>query len=345
MVNNKNINKILIRSTNWIGDAVMTLPAVAAIRKGFPNAEITILAKEWVAEIFRLSKDIDKIIIFADPGRHSGIGGKIDLARELRAEHFGATILLQNAISAALLTFFAGIPRRAGYNTYARGFLLTDSIVLRKEIKKMHQTKYYLEMVKALGCPDIADNVFLDVPDEYLTLASTLLGKKGVQREKVVIGMAPGAAYGPAKRWPPERFAQTADMLISEFDAQVLLFGSTQDMPTIQEIISHTRGKLFSFAEETTLKEAIALIDGCNAFISNDSGLTHVSGALNKPTVAIFGSTNHTTTSPIGSRSVIVRKAVDCSPCLKKVCNRDFKCMKLISVDDIFYTVKKILEM
>ena len=144
--------KILVRATNWIGDAVMTLPAISAIRKTFPKAEVSILAKPWVAEIFNLCKDIDKVILFQSTGIHSGIGGKMRLAQELKASGFDMAILLQNAIEAAIITRLAGIPIRAGYNSDGRGLLLTHSVQRTEAIRKVHQTAYYLEMVKSLGC-------------------------------------------------------------------------------------------------------------------------------------------------------------------------------------------------
>ena len=322
----------------------MTLPAIASIRQGFPNAEITVLAKEWVAEIFVLSPDVDKIIIFDDNGRHKGVCGKIRLANEIRTYDFDMAILLQNAISAAIITAFAGIPKRVGYNTDARSFLLTNAIKLRKETKKLHQTKYYLEMVKELGCPNIYNDVFLKVPHEYLLIASQLLENNSISNGDMIIGMAPGAAYGPAKRWLTDRFTKLADMLADELNAKILLFGSKQDLQMTQEIATSSGHKIVDFAGKTTLKEAIALINACHLFISNDSGLMHVAGALDKPTVAIFGSTNHITTSPIGSRCKIVRKDISCAPCLKKVCDSDFRCMTSISVEDVFIVAKELME-
>ena len=143
---------ILIRGTNWIGDAIMTLPAVRAIRSTFPAARISVLAKPWVAEIFHLCPDVDEVIVFQSPGSHSGITGKLRLAKELKARKFDTAILLQNAIEAAIIPCLAGIPVRCGYNSDARGLLLTHSVQRTEAIRKVHQIHYYLEMVKSLGC-------------------------------------------------------------------------------------------------------------------------------------------------------------------------------------------------
>ena len=146
------IERILIRGTNWIGDVVMTLPALAAIRKTWPGARITVLAKPWVSEIYRLSPDVDEVFVFQEPGRHAGVMGKLRLAGELRKHPFDCAILLQNAIEAAILARLAGISLRAGYNSDGRGLLLTHSVRRTREVRQVHQIDYYLEMVRALGC-------------------------------------------------------------------------------------------------------------------------------------------------------------------------------------------------
>lgn len=339
MLDPARIKKLLIRSTNWIGDAVMTIPAITAIRQRFPEATITILAKEWVAEIFRISPAIDNIIILDDngrEGRHSGIAGKLLLSQELRAEKFDAAILLQNAISAAIITSLARIPVRAGYNTDGRGLLLTDSVPRRRGVKRLHQTRYYLEMVQSLGCPEVAADISLKLPAEYNLLARRFLAGHGISDDRKLIGIAPGAAYGPAKRWLPERFAQLASLLGKHFNARILLFGSADDRAITDSIAQATNADVLNLAGATKLREAMALMSQCSLFIANDSGLMHVAGALNLPLVAIFGSTNHITTAPLGARSLIVRHDIDCSPCLRKECHIDFRCMRSITVDDVF---------
>jgi len=340
------IKKLLIRSTNWIGDAVMTLPALRAIRKGFPDAEITILAKEWVAEILRICPNLDRVLIFDDKGRHKGFRGKLTLAKELRQEGFDAAILLQNAISAAIITWLAKIPVRAGYNTDGRTLLLTHPVKLHRGIKKLHQTHYYLEMVKGLGCPAVDNTTSLNLPKAYGAIADELLVKYGIEStsDNILIGIAPGAAYGPAKRWLPERFAQLASLLDKKFGATILLFGSNSDKPITGAIAQMSNVPSVDLAGKTSLREAIALMSRCRLFISNDSGLMHIAGALNMPLVAIFGSTNHITTAPLGSHSTIVRHQVSCSPCLRPQCPTDFRCMKLITVADVFAAACRVME-
>jgi len=338
------IDRLLVRGTNWIGDVVMTLPALASIRKTFPGARIAVLAKPWVAEIYRLSTDADEVILFEAPGRHAGIRGKLRLAGELRDRRFDAAILLQNAVEAAILARLAGIPLRAGYNSDGRGPLLTHSVQRTQAIRQVHQIDYYLAMVRALGGVPADRAVRLQPGSAYDGIARSLFSRFGLETGRLLIGVAPGAAFGPAKKWFPERFSAVADRLVDETKAQVLLFGSGKDRESTAAVGKSARHRFIDIAGETDLKEAISLMARCALFLSNDSGLMHVAGALGLPTVAIFGSTNPLTTSPAGQKSVVIHHAVDCSPCLKPVCPTDFRCMEGIGVAEVYRTAKSLLE-
>lgn len=340
----ENIQNILIRGTNWIGDVVMTLPAFAAIRKTFPQAKITVLVKPWVAAIFDLCPDVDEVFLFESPGIHEGISGKVKLACTLREKKFDMAVLLQNAIEAAIIARMARIPIRVGYNSDGRGFLLTHSVQRTKAIRQVHQIDYYLEMLKAAGFQSASHDIHLHLNDEYHTLGNKLFRDFGLANDRLVCGIAPGAAYGPAKRWYPDRYAAVADRLIGQYDVQVLMMGSENDRISLDVVQDCAKNRLINLAGKTNLKEAIALIARCHLFISNDSGLMHVAGALGVPTVAVFGSTNPTTTSPVGDKSVVLYKGVHCSPCLKQVCPMDFSCMNQIRVEDVYSMAQKLLD-
>jgi heptosyltransferase-2 len=337
------IREILIRGTNWIGDAVMTLPAIAAIRRTWPQVRISVLAKPWVADVYRESNDIDRILNFEDPGAHRGPAGIIRLAGELRQYRFDMAILLQNAIEAAIIARLAGIPIRAGYNSDARGWLLTHAVRRTPAIRQIHQIDYYLEMVKALGCDSAGRNLCLDLRPDTRSMADEWL-KIPESRHQLIVGMAPGATYGPAKRWPVDRFAAVAAEIIREYGGTIILFGSKQDQDVTDAIATNIQGHCLNLAGKTSVREVMALIARCHAFITNDSGLMHVAGAMNVPTVAIFGSTNPVTTSPPGEKNIIIRKPVDCSPCLKTVCPTDFRCMNLIGVEEVVAAVRQAIK-
>jgi heptosyltransferase II len=334
------INKILIRGTNWIGDAILTIPAVDSIRVTYPQAHIAVLAKPWVADIYQLFTGIDEVIIYEN--KYDNAWRVFRLAHLLRKKKFDLAILLQNAIEAAIMSLAAGIPRRAGYNSDGRGILLTHRVQLNSAIKKLHQIDYYLEMVKVLGCVSVNKKMHLETkitrPD-----AESVLQKYLADPQKEIIGIAPGATYGPAKRWLPERFAAVADKIAGTFNCQIILLGGKSDNDTAEEVSRLAQTSMQNLAGKTDLKEAAYLISQCRLFISNDSGLMHIAGALNIPTIAIFGSTNPQTTSPAGNQSIVVHQEVSCSPCLKETCPTDFRCMKLISVEDVFAVAQNIL--
>ncbi len=293
------LNRILIRGTNWIGDAVMTLPAIVSVRAAYPRAHLAILAKPPVTDIYRLFSVADEIIPYEN--KFDTPLGVFRLAHTLRLQKFNAAILLQNAIEAAIISLAAGIRVRAGYNSDGRGFLLTHAIRRTEGIFKVHQIDYYLEMVKALGCADVDRAMHLET---YISPATAreVLHQYLPGSSRSIIGIAPGATYGPAKKWLAERFAAAADRLGKDLDAQVVLFGGKGDRETAEQVRNRACPGMINLAGKTTLHETIYLISQCRLFISNDSGLMHVAGALNIPTVAIFGSTNPMTTSPAGRK-------------------------------------------
>ncbi len=326
------LNKILIRGVNWIGDAVMTLPAVASVRAAYPGAHLSILAKPPVADIYKMFSAADEILPY--PRKFDNAPGVLRLAYSLRSKKFDAAILLQNAIEGAIIALAAGIGVRAGYNSDGRGFLLTHPVRRSADILRVHQIDYYLEMVKALGCADVGREPHLETFISPARAASIVRQHLPNGRE-TLIGIAPGATYGPAKRWLPERFAQAGDHLAKELNAEVLLFGGGDDRETAEQVRGQAQTDMINLAGRASLVDSVHLISQCRLFLSNDSGLMHVAGGLNIPTVAIFGSTNPVTTSPAGERTMLVRKETSCSPCLKKTCPTDFRCMTAVTVEDV----------
>jgi heptosyltransferase-2 len=341
--------KILVRSTNWIGDAVMTTPAVRTIRENFPESEITILVHPWVADVFRYSPRIDRIFVYEKKGRHKGLRGLLQLAGELRQERYDCAILLQNAFEAALLAKMAGIPVRGGYTTDGRGLLLTHGVRKEPELVRKHEVNYYQRMVRGLGLKTAPNELELFIPGVQIDSArARLQGLAGRESGSgPLVGINPGAAFGPAKRWPAERYAELADLLLHRAGGRILLFGGEADRTATSEIVGRVSqpDRVVDLAGRTSLIEAMALIGECDVFITNDSGLMHVAAGLHTPLVAIFGSTDHVRTGPYSNNAVVIRKPLPCSPCRKPTCpEKHFRCMRLIDSQEVYTAVIRLLE-
>lgn len=343
----RDLRKILVRSTNWIGDAVMTTPAIRTIRRSFPQAEITLLALPWVADLFDASPRVDRILRYERPGRHGGLAGKLRLARELRREGFDGAILLQNAFEAALITALAGIPVRGGYTTDGRGLLLTHGVRRSETIRRRHQVHYYQEMLRGLGYEPGPDELELAVAPAAGSWARALLREKGADGARL-IGLNPGAAYGPAKRWPPDKFGALAHELLRDPRLVLLIFGTEADREAAAAIsaCAGDERRVLDLTGQTTLAQAVALISRCRVFVTNDSGLMHVAAALNIPLVAIFGSTDPVATGPFSPRAMVVRSELPCSPCLETHCPKGhLQCMEGIFVDEVLAAAQAQLAM
>lgn len=340
----RGIERILIRAVNWLGDAVMTTPAIGAIRASFPAAHITLLATPLVAELFSPHDQINDVMIYDKKGRHAGLAGRLRIALELRAKRFDLAILLQNAFDAALITWLARIPVRMGYRTDGRGTLLTHGCPLSGETKRLHHVEYYLKMLENFDIAAPEKRLFLEITDEEeRAIASTLLDD-GIVAGDFLIGVNPGATYGAAKRWYPERFAAVADELRRQCGGKVLIVGSTAEKEIAFEIAAAMEGASLNLAGRTSVRELMALIKRCNFFITNDSGPMHIAAAFGVPLVAVFGPTDLITTSPYSNRSVVVRQDTVCAPCLQRSCPSDHRCMAAVTAQDVIAAALKLRE-
>ena len=337
----KTCKNLLVRGVNWIGDAVMTMPALRALRKELPDTKISLLVKPWVAPLFENNPFIDDIILYED--KYSSISGKFRLSSVLRTKSFCSSILFQNAFDAALIAFLSGIPQRIGYNRDWRGFLLTDSIPFNNDDRKMHHIEYYLNILRQAGI-----DAEFSLPYIYLSLNERIRARdllKGLKRP--VIGINPGASYGSTKRWQPEKFAEVTRKIISELGGSVVIFGGQSETGIAEEItskfqISNFKFQILNKAGKTDLRELSALISECDVFLTNDSGPMHIGYAVRTPLVAIFGSTDPELTGPVGKGNTVIRKNTDCSPCFKRTCGRNkMDCMDAITADEVFDAIER----
>jgi lipopolysaccharide heptosyltransferase II len=355
------VRRLLIRGTNWVGDSILSLPALKRARLEFPQAKITLLVLPWVAGIYEGYTAIDDIWLYDRQGLHRGLSGKLRLIRELRERRFDAALLFQNAFEAAVLTRLAEIPVRAGYDRDGRGWLLSQKVPVDPRVSKLHQTYYYLDLLEQLlGCARTAQklepkptsqfvaeampDITLAVSQERKHAARARLHSQGVDFNRTVVGVNPGAFYGSAKRWLSERYATVLDRLISERQASVVIFGSPNEVAIAKAIQSGMRNQPVILSGRTELNELIAMIACCDLFLTNDSGPMHLAAALRVPTLAIFGSTDEITTGPMSPAAVVLNKRVECSPCLLRECPIDHRCMARISAEEVTQQVFRMID-
>jgi lipopolysaccharide heptosyltransferase II len=329
--------KILIRATNWVGDAIMALPALRAVRTRFSDAEISVLARPYVADIYRDQQVCDHLIDYDAQGIHAGMSGRERLAAELRARKFDVALLLQNAFDAAWLAWRANIPERIGYARDGRSFLLTKPVAVPKpgEIPA-HETFYYLELLRRAGwLESVPDESFIamEVPEEKRARAAESLIKAGARLHTLRVAIGAGASYGSAKCWPPARFAEIANRLQSQSDADVILFGTAAESAVSNAIASEMRRAPIDLTGKTSIADLSALLSQCHLFIGNDSGAMHVAAAVGLPVVAVFGSTDPLGTAPVTPRCTVVQEKPYCSPCFLRRCPTDHRCMTKVTPD------------
>ncbi|HUI55414.1 MAG TPA: lipopolysaccharide heptosyltransferase II [Bryobacteraceae bacterium] len=330
--NPSSVSRLLVRATNWLGDALMSLPAIRCLRQVFPHAHIALVARPWVADLYARETSIDRVIPYP---AQTGLRAKRAFAATLHRERFDAAILLQNAFDAALMVWLAGIPERIGYSRDGRGLLLTRAVPVPEpgDIPR-HERFYYLELLRRAGLVERFPEtgaIRLDGIDQ-----ARRAGKEHLRRLDItcpVIGISPGAAYGTAKRWIPERFAAVAQAFPS---ASVLIFGSSTERDLCGTVATCLRSGgvcAQNLAGQTTLREFIDLAAVCRLFLTNDSGAMHVASALGVPTVAVFGATDDATTGPTGPLARVVREHAECSPCLLRDCPIDHRCMTAVTAE------------
>src|SRR5581483_889632 len=342
VTHHRSIRRILVRGPNWIGDAVMCETALRAVRTLFPEATLSLLVKPAIAELLKGHPAVNHVLVYDDRGRHAGWSGKWTLAGVLRRHRFDLAILFQNAFEAALLSFLAGIPRRYGYATDGRGFLLSDPITPTPRIKLKHQVEYYWDLLRPLGCQGQPDAPRLFLAAEEESAMAERLAAAGIAPSDFLIGVNPGSTYGGAKRWLPERFAETVNRLIEEQGPVIgkpmkaAIVGAKGEEALGQTIAGLIRATTVVLSGRTTVRELMAVTKRCGLFLTNDTGPMHIAAAFHVPVVAVFGPTDWRTTAPFGPGHSLVRQPVDCAPCLLRECPIDHRCMMGVTVEEVY---------
>ena len=326
--------RILIRSSNWLGDAVMSVPAVRAIKNGRPDAHVTVVAPEKIAPMWKLVPEVDEILSLPNKSLLSAV-------RLIgRHEPFDAAILFPNSLRAALEAW--RIPRKVGYRGHARSWLLNQIVrEPRRPGPPQHHAIRFLRIADDCGA-DVDLNSIGDAV-RFPRDANRIPYSSRVDSDALKLGLCPGAEYGAAKRWLPERFAEAAAAISAQSNAKWILFGTEKDK-TIGDTISTALGEnCVNRIGQTTLDQLIEELRGCRALLTNDTGTMHLASLLGVPVIAIFGSTEPALTGPLGNGPAIVRHHVECSPCFLRECPIDFRCMKQITVPEVVNAVMSIL--
>ena len=339
--------RLLIRAPNWLGDSVLALPAVDALRHALPEAHIAVMARQAVADLWRMAP-VDQVIPFNFRRGFAGLSDRMAYARMLRGEGFDSALIMPNSFDSALVPMLAGIPERVGWATDCRFLLLTRRIRRPAHLDATSQSRVYASLVTQwLGRHlDVHDDARLRVPDD----AQRRVCDARTALPPLVLGINPGATYGAAKCWLPERYADVAVRAHEKCSAQIVLFGGPGDAAVCAavqaRIARHTTTETpwcINLAGATTLAELAAWLQECTCLVTNDTGTMHLAALLGVRTVAIFGSTEPTLTGPLGSGSVVLRRQVECSPCFLRECPIDFRCMKAVESADVIAAVRSIV--
>ncbi len=339
------ILRILIRPSNWVGDVVMNIPAIEAVRENFPESTISVVARSWVTPLLESHPAVDQVLPIIKSRHHLfRVSEIIRVTRQIRRQEFDLAILLQNAFEAAFLTYLADINLRVGYNTDWRGFLLSHSVIRDDKVLRLHQVEYYLHILKAMGWDAKSRDPRVFVADRDRKMIQSVLAASGIGPDQALIGLSPGVVFGPAKQWPAERFAAIGDWAAQRWGAKAVVMGSKGDQDTCTEVNRLMRHGSLNLCARTTLGEVMALIERCQCFVTNDSGLMHIGAALQVPMVAVFGSTDPIATGPRSRNARIVRHSVDCAPCLKPECPSDHRCMLSIEPAEVWRELEHLRE-
>lgn len=334
--------KILIRGTNWIGDAVMSIPALRELRRVFSDAHITLHARSWADGLFMDASFIDEIVTF-DKHRWK-IKDVYDNSQFLRDDRFDLAVLLPNSFESALTSFLTRIPRRIGYNKDVRGLLLTDPIAVPEWKDRRHEVFYYLNLaaeaqLRVLSRDTITGvfpDISLDLSQERREAIWPFLRRHGIDTSKALIALGVGSTNSRAKRWPAENYARVNDRLQEALELNVALVGSEADNGVAMQVKDLCRRPPVNLCGKTDLAQVVALLAESNLLISNDMGLAHIAAAVGTRTIVIFGPTNPETTRPFSGDALVIREPVECSPCMLRDCPIDHRCMTRISADRVF---------
>ena len=327
--------RILVRGVNWVGDTVLTYPAVQQLKTLFPHSHLAILVSSSLVDLWKTFPYVNEIIPFQKKKGIASFWEDLNIGQSLKERNFDLAVIFPRSFRSAFQIYLARIPNRIGYQDEGRSFFLTHGIHRTKEILRSHRVDYFKKLTEPLGKVEGISSPRIFLREEDRRWAEDMLRNLGLLDGRPLIGMNPGATYGLAKCWHPGRFGELGKRLSKKRKATVLVFGKEEEKPIAKEILQHLEGGGIDLTGGTHLLQLAALLERCHLLVTNDTGTMHVAAAVGTPVVALFGSTDPITTGPWGEGHVVVRKDVPCSPCLKRICPTDHRCMELITVDEV----------
>ncbi|MBS0604891.1 MAG: lipopolysaccharide heptosyltransferase II [Verrucomicrobia bacterium] len=333
---------IIVRMPNWIGDLVMATPILSDLRRAYPKARITAMCRSPICELLKEDPEIDELFCFS---KASGFGRRAErrsIIEKLRRGNYDLGILLTHSFSSAWWFWLGKVQNRLGYECNGRKLLLTHSLPFPEKIQRQHLVVTYKMLLEPLGLPvsDAPPRLYLS--SKEINDAKVLLRQHGIPDGALVVGINPGATYGSAKCWLPERFREVTDKLLKDKEIYIVYFGDQATANLVKEICAGLPSRVVNLAGMTSLRELSSLISACDVILTNDSGPMHIADALGTPIVALFGSTSEIVTGPYRS-GTLIHKHVECSPCYQRTCPIDFRCMKRIEADEVYEAIIKIL--
>ncbi|HYN84107.1 MAG TPA: lipopolysaccharide heptosyltransferase II [Pyrinomonadaceae bacterium] len=343
--------RVVVRGANWVGDAVMTVPALRELRRLLPSARLTLATRAWASGLFAGADFLDDILTI-DDARRGRLRGFAREVRDWRARRFDLAILFPNAFAPALVARAAGVPFRVGHATDGRSSLLTHAFPLPEWHGARHESFYYLNVVAELeklltggSTVERSEPRFdLRADDDARRAVEETLRASGARAERPLVALCPGSTNSRAKRWPAERFAALGDMLAERAGAEVVLVGSEGEREISDEVARRMRVTPVVMTGRTTLAETAALLSFADLLVTNDTGPAHLADALGRPVVVIFGPTNPLTTRPYSPLAEVVRVPPECAPCMLRDCPIDHRCMTAVTPEDVFARASRILK-
>lgn len=337
------MQRILVKELNWLGDMVMSLPALHALRRAFPQSKISVLIKRPLASFFDGADWLEEVIPYEVSAGLAGVSDRRKIVSALRDRRFDLAVLFPKSFEAAFWAALAGIPQRIGFSTQYRGVLLTDRVPFGAELRNQHQLFDYLHLLhRALGIDGDARDCAPEIHAPHREKMRTWLDERR-RRGGSLVALAAAAAYGPAKEWPVGHYASLIDLLAERHDCECVLVGGPPEVAKCEEVASASRHGALIAAGQTSVGEATALLSLCGGFAGNDSGSMHVAGALGIPTVGIYGSTNPSRTSPLGPRTKVLYDQIECSPCLERTCRfGHYDCLNRIGAERVVTALEQL---